>query len=98
MEEDDLLVVHLFSQIFQEIGAVQSLKRIVMYSSNATTLSLAKRALRVMGEDVPRRILSSVPNWKTVEVQTWLQQIGFSDFSDRFQVCEQQCTFVVQYE
>ncbi|MCJ8740235.1 hypothetical protein PDJAM_G00056630 [Pangasius djambal] len=73
------------TKIFQEIGAVQSLKRIVMYSSNATTLSLAKRALKMMGEDVPRRILSSVPNWKTVEVQTWLQQIGFSAFSDRFQ-------------
>lgn len=79
-----------FSQIFQEIGAVQSLKRIVMYSSNATTLSLAKRALRMMGENVPCRILSSVPNWKTVEVQTWLQQIGFSAFSNRFQVCKQQ--------
>lgn len=85
-----LQFVHLLSQIFQEIGAVQSLKRIVMYSSNATTLSLAKRALRTMGEDVPCHILSSVPNWKTVEVQTWLQQIGFSAFSDRFQVCELQ--------
>ncbi|KAG9264968.1 NAD(+) hydrolase SARM1 [Astyanax mexicanus] len=73
------------TKIFQEIGAVQSLKRIVMYSSNATTLSLAKRALAMMGEDVPRRILSTVPNWKTVEVLRWLQQIGFSAFSDRFQ-------------
>ncbi|KAI5625558.1 sterile alpha and TIR motif-containing protein 1, partial [Silurus asotus] len=73
------------TKIFQEIGAVQSLKRIAMYTSNATTLSLAKRALKMMGEDVPRRILSSVPNWKTVEVQTWLQQIGFSAYSDRFQ-------------
>ncbi|XP_036419754.1 NAD(+) hydrolase SARM1 [Colossoma macropomum] len=73
------------TKIFQEIGAVQSLKRIVMYSSNATTLSLAKRALTMMGEDVPRRILSSVPNWKTGEVQRWLQQIGFSAFCDRFQ-------------
>ncbi|XP_051966725.1 NAD(+) hydrolase SARM1-like [Xyrauchen texanus] len=73
------------TKIFQEIGAVQSLKRIVMYSSNATVCSLAKRALTMMGEDVPRRILSSVPNWKCREVQTWLQQIGFSAFSDRFQ-------------
>ncbi|XP_051535160.1 NAD(+) hydrolase SARM1-like [Myxocyprinus asiaticus] len=73
------------TKIFQEIGAVQSLKRIVMYSSNATVCTLAKRALTMMGEDVPRRILSSVPNWKRGEVQTWLQQIGFSAFSDRFQ-------------
>ncbi|KAI2656307.1 NAD(+) hydrolase SARM1 [Labeo rohita] len=75
--------------IFQEIGAVQSLKRIVMYSSNATVCSLAKRALTMMSEDVPRRILSSVPNWKSGEVQTWLQQIGFSVFSERFLVCTQ---------
>ena len=74
-------------QIFQEIGAVQSLKRIVMYSSNGTACALAKRALSAMDEDVPRRILSSVPNWKSGEVQTWLQQVGFSAYSDRFQVC-----------
>ncbi|XP_030600581.1 NAD(+) hydrolase SARM1 [Archocentrus centrarchus] len=73
------------TKIFQEIGAVQSLKRIVMYSSNGTVCALAKRALRMMGEEVPKRILSSVPNWKTCEVQTWLQQIGFSTYCDRFQ-------------
>lgn len=65
---------------------MQSLKRIVMYSSNGTVSSLAKRALSMMGEEVPKRILSCVPNWKTCEVQTWLQQVGFSAFSDRFQV------------
>ncbi|XP_036391920.1 NAD(+) hydrolase SARM1 [Megalops cyprinoides] len=73
------------TKIFQEIGAVQSLKRIVMYSSNGTTCALAKRALGMMGEDVPRRILPSVPNWKSGEVQTWLQQVGFSTYSQRFQ-------------
>ncbi|XP_071756812.1 NAD(+) hydrolase SARM1 [Centroberyx gerrardi] len=73
------------TKIFQEIGAVQSLKRIVMYSSNGTACALAKRALGMMGEEVPRRILSCVPNWKNCEVQTWLQQIGFSAYCDRFQ-------------
>ncbi|XP_060902439.1 NAD(+) hydrolase SARM1 [Labrus mixtus] len=73
------------TKIFQEIGAVQSLKRIVMYSSNGTACSLAKRALSLMGEEVPKRILSSVPNWKSCEVQTWLQQVGFSAYCDRFQ-------------
>ncbi|XP_041851222.1 NAD(+) hydrolase SARM1 [Melanotaenia boesemani] len=73
------------TKIFQEIGAVQSLKRIVMYSSNGTACALAKRALSMMGEEVPKRILSCVPNWKTCEVQMWLQQVGFSAFSDRFQ-------------
>lgn len=75
-------------KIFQEIGAVQSLKRIVMYSSNGTASALAKRALSVMGEEVPKRILSCVPNWKTCEVQTWLQQVGFSTYCDHFQVCK----------
>lgn len=57
-----------------------------MYSSNGTATALAKRALRMMGEEVPRRILPGVANWKTREVQTWLQQVGFSGFCDRFQV------------
>ncbi|MEQ2172436.1 Sterile alpha and TIR motif-containing protein 1 [Goodea atripinnis] len=56
-----------------------------MYSSNGTACSLAKRALSMMGEEVPKQILSCVPNWKTCEVQTWLQQVGFSAYSDRFQ-------------
>lgn len=56
-----------------------------MYSSNGTVSSLAKRALTMMGEEVPKHIISSVPNWKTCEVQTWLQQIGFSGYCDRFQ-------------
>ncbi|KAL0973132.1 hypothetical protein UPYG_G00199380 [Umbra pygmaea] len=73
------------TKIFQEIGAVQSLKRIVMYSSNGTACTLAKRALTMMNEEVPRRILSSVPNWKPGEVQRWLQQIGFSAYSEHFQ-------------
>ncbi|KAM6933687.1 NAD(+) hydrolase SARM1 [Xenentodon cancila] len=73
------------TKIFQEIGAVQSLKRIVMYSSNGTACSLAKRALNTMGEEVPKRILSCVPNWKSCEVQMWLQQIGFSAYCERFQ-------------
>uniref|UniRef100_A0A3Q3IJ71 TIR domain-containing protein n=1 Tax=Monopterus albus TaxID=43700 RepID=A0A3Q3IJ71_MONAL len=74
------------TKIFQEIGAVQSLKRIVMYTSNGTTCALAKRALSMMGEEVPKHILSCVPNWKTCEVLTWLQQVGFSAYCDRFQV------------
>lgn len=57
-----------------------------MYSSNGTASGLAKRALSMMGEEVPKRILPCVPNWKTCEVQTWLQQVGFSAFCSRFQV------------
>ncbi|XP_058489519.1 NAD(+) hydrolase SARM1 [Solea solea] len=72
------------TKIFQEIGAVQSLKRIAMYSTNGTACALAKRALVMMKEEVPKRIPPCVPNWKTCEVQTWLQQIGFSAYCDLF--------------
>ncbi|XP_072834805.1 NAD(+) hydrolase SARM1 [Pogona vitticeps] len=72
------------TKIFTEIGAVQSLKRIVCYSSNGTTSTLAKRALSTMGEEVPRRLLPSVPNWKPPEVQKWLQQIGFAQHCPKF--------------
>ncbi|XP_072495864.1 NAD(+) hydrolase SARM1 isoform X2 [Notamacropus eugenii] len=72
------------SKVFSEIGATQSLKRLVSYSTNGTISALAKRALRLVGEEVPRRILPCVPSWKEAEVQTWLQQIGFSKYCERF--------------
>lgn len=79
-------VLPLCPQIFSEIGATQSLKRIVCYSTNSTTSSLAKKVLRMIGEEVPRRILPTVPNWKACEVQTWLQQIGFNSYCQKFLV------------
>ncbi|XP_054858046.1 NAD(+) hydrolase SARM1 [Eublepharis macularius] len=72
------------TKIFTEIGAIQSLKRIVCYSPNGTTSSLAKKALRAMGEEVPQRLLPTVPNWKPLEVQKWLQQIGFLKYCPHF--------------
>ncbi|KAF7244218.1 Sterile alpha and TIR motif-containing protein 1 [Varanus komodoensis] len=72
------------TEIFAEIGALQSLKRIVCYSPNGTTSSLAKQALRTMGEEVPRRLQRSVPTWKPPEVQKWLRQIGFAEYCPQF--------------
>ncbi|XP_041054380.1 NAD(+) hydrolase SARM1 isoform X2 [Carcharodon carcharias] len=72
------------TQIFHEIGATQSLKRLVSYSGNSTISTLAKKALHLMGEKIPRRLSPTVPNWKPGEVQTWLQQIGFMDCCKRF--------------
>ncbi|XP_066492339.1 NAD(+) hydrolase SARM1 [Tiliqua scincoides] len=72
------------TKIFTEIGAIQSLKRIVCYSSNVTTSTLAKKALRIMNEEVPRRLLPTVPSWKPLEVQNWLQQIGFAKYCPHF--------------
>lgn len=56
------------------------------YSTSSTTSSLAKKVLRLIGEEVPRRILPTVPSWKSCEVQTWLQQIGFNKYCQRFLV------------
>ncbi|XP_063002802.1 NAD(+) hydrolase SARM1 [Elgaria multicarinata webbii] len=72
------------TKIFSEIGAVQSLKRIISYSPPGTTSTLAKRALCTMGEEVPRRLLPAVPNWKPLDVEKWLQQIGFTAYCKRF--------------
>uniref|UniRef100_A0A8C5MVY6 NAD(+) hydrolase SARM1 n=1 Tax=Leptobrachium leishanense TaxID=445787 RepID=A0A8C5MVY6_9ANUR len=72
------------TKVLTEIGATQSLKRIVCYSVDGTVSSLAKRALQMMGEEVPSRIVRSVPNWKPLEVQNWLKQIGFSKYSQGF--------------
>ncbi|XP_005327873.2 NAD(+) hydrolase SARM1 [Ictidomys tridecemlineatus] len=72
------------TKVFSDIGAIQSLKRLVSYSTNGTTSALAKRALRLLGEEVPRRILPCVASWKEAEVQTWLQQIGFSQYCESF--------------
>ncbi|KAM4795660.1 NAD(+) hydrolase SARM1 [Rhinophrynus dorsalis] len=72
------------TKVFNEIGATQSLKRIVCYSIDGTVSSLAKKALQMMGEEVPRRIVRSVPNWKPPEVQNWLHQIGFNRYAENF--------------
>ncbi|XP_060612750.2 NAD(+) hydrolase SARM1 [Anolis sagrei] len=82
--EADIKARQRNTKIFAEIGAVQSLKRVVCYSSNGTTSALAKRALSTIGEEVPRRLLPSVPNWKPPEVQEWLQQIGFEKHRSLF--------------
>lgn len=58
----------------------------VCYCASSTTSSLAKKVLRMIGEEVPRRILPTVPNWKPCEVQTWLQQIGFNKYCQSFLV------------
>uniref|UniRef100_A0A8C6YHN3 NAD(+) hydrolase SARM1 n=1 Tax=Nothoprocta perdicaria TaxID=30464 RepID=A0A8C6YHN3_NOTPE len=68
----------------QKKTKVKGRLRIVCYSTSGTISSLAKKVLRMIGEEVPRRILPTVPNWKTFEVQTWLQQIGFNKYCQSF--------------
>ncbi|KAG3269577.1 sterile alpha and TIR motif containing 1 [Ictidomys tridecemlineatus] len=73
------------TKVFSDIGAIQSLKRLVFYSTNGSTLALAKHALRLLGEEVPWSILPCAASWKEAKVQTWLQQIGFSQYCESFQ-------------
>ncbi|KAM9320494.1 NAD(+) hydrolase SARM1 [Gastrophryne carolinensis] len=75
---------HRNTKVFNEIGATQSLRRIVCYSADCAVSALAKKALQMMGEEVPSRIARSVPNWKPLEVQIWLQQSGFDKYSKSF--------------
>ncbi|KAM4701865.1 NAD(+) hydrolase SARM1 [Discoglossus pictus] len=72
------------TKVFNEIGATHSLKRIVCYSKDGTVSLLAKKALQMIGEDVPHRIDRSVPNWKPLEVKNWIMQIGFNKYTECF--------------
>ncbi|XP_048450294.1 NAD(+) hydrolase SARM1, partial [Rhincodon typus] len=82
--ETDIKLQQKKTQIFHEIGAISGLKRLVSYSSNATVSTLAKKALELMGEEVSKQLSLNVPNWKAAGVHTWLQQIGFSIYGERF--------------
>ena len=47
---------------------------------------LARHTLRILKEEEPLRLSANVPCWKNVQVQAWVQQVGFANLADRFQV------------
>nr|XP_032823587.1 sterile alpha and TIR motif-containing protein 1 [Petromyzon marinus] len=72
-------------ELFQEIGVVQSLKRLVSYSSSGTACRLAHRTLTILGEEPPVRLPTTVPSWRPTHVQAWLRQVGFCKYAPLFQ-------------
>ena len=73
------------SCIFEEIGAIDALKRVAS-SPNGIASKYAAQALRTIGEDVPHKLSQQVPTWSVEDVKEWVKQIGFPQYAESFQV------------
>lgn len=71
------------ASIFQEIGAIEALKKVAS-SPNGIASKYAAQALRAIGEDVPHKLSQQVPTWCVEDVKEWVKQIGFPQFADSF--------------
>ncbi|KAL1122631.1 hypothetical protein AAG570_002958 [Ranatra chinensis] len=70
-------------RIFREMGAVEALKRVAA-CPNAIASKFAAQALRLVGEEAPRKLTQQVPLWNFDDVVTWISQIGFGEFAENF--------------
>ncbi|XP_030757218.1 sterile alpha and TIR motif-containing protein 1 isoform X4 [Sitophilus oryzae] len=71
------------TNIFQEIGAVEALKKVAS-CPNAVASKYAAQALRLIGEEVPHKLSQQVPLWSSEDVEQWVRQIGFSEIVPSF--------------
>ncbi|CAH1713690.1 unnamed protein product [Aphis gossypii] len=71
------------TSIFNVINAVEPLKKVAS-CPNAIASKFAAQALRLIGEEVPHKLSQKVPLWSPEDVQEWVRQIGFSEFSKNF--------------
>ncbi|XP_031338896.1 sterile alpha and TIR motif-containing protein 1 isoform X2 [Photinus pyralis] len=71
------------TNIFAEIGAIESLKRVAS-CPNAVASKYAAQALRLIGEEVPHKLSQQVPLWSTEDVEEWVKQIGFNEYTNSF--------------
>ena len=71
------------TSIFDEIGAVDALKKVAS-SPNGIASKYAAQALRIIGEDVPHKLSQQVPTWSVEDVKEWVKQIGFPQFAESF--------------
>lgn len=69
--------------MFDEIDAIESLRAVVI-KSNKIASKFASQALRLLGQEVPRRLSEQVPLWSEDDVAEWVNQIGFSEYKIRF--------------
>ncbi|XP_013180542.1 PREDICTED: sterile alpha and TIR motif-containing protein 1 isoform X1 [Papilio xuthus] len=72
------------TEIFREIGAIESLKKVAS-CPNAVASKYAAQALRLIGEEVPHKLSQQVPLWSIEDVKEWVKQIGFSEYANNFQ-------------
>ncbi|CAH0748344.1 unnamed protein product [Diatraea saccharalis] len=71
------------TEIFREIGAIESLKKVAS-CPNAVASKYAAQALRFIGEEVPHKLSQQVPLWSIEDVREWVKQIGFSEYATNF--------------
>ncbi|XP_050680741.1 NAD(+) hydrolase sarm1 isoform X1 [Leptidea sinapis] len=71
------------TDIFKEIGAIESLKKVAS-CPNAVASKYAAQALRLIGEEVPHKLSQQVPLWSIEDVREWVKQIGFSEYASNF--------------
>ncbi|KAJ8971857.1 hypothetical protein NQ314_000519 [Rhamnusium bicolor] len=71
------------TNIFSEIGAVESLKKVAS-CPNAVASKYAAQALRLIGEEVPHKLSQQVPLWSAEDVEEWVKQIGFTEIACSF--------------
>ncbi|XP_066246815.1 NAD(+) hydrolase sarm1 isoform X2 [Euwallacea similis] len=71
------------TNIFQEIGATEALKKVAS-CPNAVASKYAAQALRLIGEEVPHKLSQQVPLWSCEDVEEWVKQIGFLEIAPSF--------------
>lgn len=71
------------TNIFQEIGAIEALKKVAS-CPNAVASKYAAQALRLIGEEVPHKLSQQVPLWSAEDVEEWVKQIGFLEIAPNF--------------
>ncbi|GBN10412.1 Sterile alpha and TIR motif-containing protein 1 [Araneus ventricosus] len=71
------------TKIFQEIGAVEALKKVAS-SPNAIASKFAAQALQLIGEELPHKLSQQVPLWTEIDVKEWVKQIGFDAYTTEF--------------
>lgn len=71
------------TEIFREIGAIESLKKVAS-CPNAVASKYAAQALRLIGEEVPHKLSQQVPLWSIEDVREWVKQIGFAEYANNF--------------
>ena len=62
-------------QLFDEIGAIDALKRVAS-SPNALASKYAAQALACVGEEIPYKLSQQVPLWSEEDVQYWLRRVS----------------------
>ncbi|ESO95392.1 hypothetical protein LOTGIDRAFT_215051 [Lottia gigantea] len=72
--------------ILYDIGVIDPLK-LLASSPNSTASRLAAKALKILGEEVPKKLSKQVPLWSVEDVSHWVAQVGFGEFCERFEYC-----------